>query len=210
LTSISFRTRLDYGTEREKLFRDYINKRPGWECHEAGKGLLSEYERNELNSEFWPFGEPYVAHLLSRFPPKWKEVYLESLKAKGTPGIPLKERFEADVKCFYQGKIAFDAEIKSDMTTWPNITFCLSGFMWALESQSEGETEKIYIWDVGDNVSKWRYLFLDQIIDHTLDARTGIGLKGSQTPHGRVPKAKLEASTQYLSNLLSYFETVEF
>ena len=207
---IEFKKRLNYGTEREKLFRDYIDNRFGWQCKEAGKGLLTKEQRDQLNSEFLSFDSNLSAYLLSRFPVKWRQTYLESLRQKGTPGIPIKERFDADAKCFYKGQIAFDAEIKSDMTTWPNITFCLSGFMWALESQSKGETEKIYIWDVGDDVSQWRYLFLDQIIDYTLDVRTGIGLKGSQTPHGRVPKAKLEASTQYLCNLLSYFETVEF
>ena len=207
---IEFKKRLNYGTEREKLFRDYIDKRLDWQCKEAGKGLLSPEQRDQLNTEFLAFDSNLSTHLLSKFPAKWRETYLESLRLKGTAGLPIKERFEADAKCFYQNKIAFDAEIKSDMTTWPNITFCLSGFMWALESQSQGETEKIYIWDVGDDVSQWRYLFLDQIIDYTLDVRTGIGLKGSQTPHGRVPKAKLEASTQYLCDLLSYFETVEF
>jgi len=210
LTTIKFQQRWTHGIKREQLFREYVNQRKDWNSEVSGKILLSQQEQDELNSQFISFDSKLSAHLLGRLPKSWQDIYLESLHARGTKGIPIKERFEADAKCFYKNDLIFDAEIKSDMTNWPNITYCLSGYIWALESRSENEIEKIYIWDIGDDVSKWRYLFLDQIVNFTLDVRTGIGLKGSQTPHGRVPKAKLEASNQYLGDLLSYFETVEF
>ena len=77
-------------------------------------------------------------------------------------------------------------------------------------TSKQKKLDKIYIWDISDDVSEWRYLFVNQIVEYTLDARSGKGLKGSQTPHGRVPKSKLHASRQYLKDLLSYYETVEF
>jgi len=208
--TIQFTKRLTHGTEREELFRDYINSRTGWNCYEDGKGLMTDEERNDLNLQFVPFETQKSNELLSLLPDHFRKPYLEGLTNKGYPGIPAEKRFAADTLCFYNDKCVFQGEIKSDMGGWANITYCLSGFLWSLPTSKQKKLDKIYIWDISDDVSEWRYLFVNQIVEYTLDARSGKGLKGSQTPHGRVPKSRLHASRQYLKDLLSYYETVEF
>lgn len=210
MTAIKFSERHLHGLQREQMFRDYINSRKGWSCHETGQNVLTEFQRQELQNDFLAFDSKLSVALLNHLPSDVRTMYVQRLKDTSRPGIPCEGRFEPDAQCIYNNSPAFQAEIKTDMGDYPNITYCLAGFIWSCEADTKPGTHKIFIFDVDEDVAKWRYLFMDQIVSFTTSFQSGEGMRGSCTPHGRVSKAKLKSSTQHLSNLLSYFETVEF
>jgi hypothetical protein len=206
--TFSFKTRHNHGLEREILFRNFINSRFGWFCEEIGQNTLSEEKRQELQQTFLPFDSKDAQSLLDYLPEDYKDKYLQRLKDTLKPGIPCQERFEADINCYYKDNLMFQGEIKSDMGTYPNITFCVSGYIWAAHANSQASPQKIYLWDLGDDISEWRFLFLEDIPKFTNDWRTGEGLKGSQTPHGLVSKSRLSYAALPVSDLLIWFETI--
>ena len=206
---MDYQTRLTYGLNREQLFRQYLNNRPGWSCYEQGQNILERDEKLALQNTFISFDSQEGQKLLDCLPVEWRNLYVNRLIEKGTPGIPCADRFDPDACCSFNGKLAFRAEIKSDVgDIYPNITYCFSGYLWANNTSKDEKGKKIFIFDLGDDVSEWRYLFLDQLYTYTHQVHSGKGLKGSQTPHGRVSKQRLKNLNQPLKNLIGYIETM--
>ena len=194
--------RLKHGHFVEDQFEEFMRKFPNWKLIEDGQRRLPEHQQMEARQIFVPFDSKFGEELKSMLPSSWVDVYEQRLAKEG---IPNGERFVSDFSCHLSGWPIFDAEIKSEMTGHPNITFELSGYLWSKYEQLKHGSNKVFIFAVGEQNFDWFYLFLDQIPQLTSRVLPGRDCAGSGRPFGLIPKSAL---TQKFEHLLWYYETL--
>jgi len=194
--------RLKHGHFVEDEFEKFMNRFPNWKLIEKGQRRLSEEDQMKAREVFVPFESKLGDELKSMLPASWLEIYQQRLSKEG---IPNGERFVSDFSCHCDGWPVFDAEIKSEMMGYPNITFELSGYLWSKYEQAKHDTNKVFIFAVGQKSFEWFYLFLDQIPEMTTRVMAGKDCAGSGRPFGLIPKSLL---TQKFEHLLWYYETL--
>lgn len=204
MNRISSSDRLKHGHFIEDQFQKVIHNQKGWTVKEKGQRRLSDAEQLRDRQTFIDINSEFGKSLIQQLPPTWQHPYVKRLELEG---IPCANRFVPDFECHYKEQFCFDAEIKSEMTNRPNITFELSGYLWAKKQQQLTKTEKVFIFAVQNQSIEWFYLMLNQLPEKTTKIFSGENCGGSGRPFGIIPKASLN---QKLEHLFWYFETLEF